>query len=630
MRFMPLGPCFPARRRRSAAERGDGEERGRDEKRPVRFDQGALREIRSRVDISQLIGQYVPLRKRGNDLVGLCPFHAEKTPSFHVHPDRGFFKCFGCGVGGDAITFVQHLDGLPFGDAVRLLASKAGIELEPENPHAARARTEREAIFDANRIAAAYFARMLAAEGGAGARAYCTSRGFTSATIERFGLGHAPDSWNGLTTELDTNGVDLALAAKAGLVKIGQRGYYDFYRDRLMVPTYSTTGEVIAFGGRAIGDGEPKYLNTSTTPVYTKGRHLFALNLARKAARESRTLLVVEGYLDCIALHQAGFENAVAALGTSFTPEQAAELHKYADYVFLCFDGDAAGSAAATKAVDVASRAIENAGVSVRVAELPPGEDPDSFVRSRGPEAFRSLLEAAKPAIQFRLDLEIEQLRAGFDAPSKVAAKAEALIRGLVPREEWDRWLVYVAGRLQVSADDLRNSRFLANSANFAPRSGIASGASRHVRTSLEPFSFEREVVSILLEEPALSVEYRERINASRLRNDAYRRIYERIVEAADTSWTTADVFGLFAEDRESLDLLTELGHRDRSSAVRYGDSEDRRAHLERVVERLHLDDERQRYRELSHQIDTRLASGEGVSAELRVEFEELVAKLKR
>lgn len=596
----------------------------------MRYDQHALREIRARVDIGSFIGEYVPLRKRGNDLVGLCPFHAEKTPSFHVHPDRGFFKCFGCGAGGDVITFVQRLENAGFGDAVRMLAHKAGVELEPEKPGAIRARTEREAIYEANRIAAAYFLRMLEAQAGATARAYYEKRGFSNATIERFGLGYAPDSWGGLTTELERNGVDLAVAARAGLVKSGQRGYYDFYRDRLIVPTYSTTGEVIAFGGRAVGDDEPKYLNTATTPVYTKGRHLFALNLARRAAQSDRTLIVVEGYFDCIALHQAGFENAVASLGTSFTAEQAAELRKYAEYVFLCFDGDAAGSAAATKAVDVASNAIEHTGSSVRIVLLPPGEDPDSFVRSQGPAAFRELLNAAKPALQFKIDAQFEQLRAGFDSPAKIAPKAEALIRRLAPREEWDRWRVYVAARLQVNVDDLRNSRFLADTASFAPRARTAFTDSRHARTSVEPLSFEREVVSILLEEPALGAEYADRIDASRFRNQVYRRIYEAIVAAAASFPTTAEIFGLFAEDQGVLDLLTELSRRDRSSAVRYGDSDQRRAHLERVVERLQLEDERRRYRELSNQIDDRLAGGEQVPAELRGEFEALVAKLKR
>src|SRR5579872_1061023 len=348
----------------------------------MRIDPGIIRDVLSRTDLAALIGAYVSLNKRGNDLVGLCPFHGEKTPSFHVHPDRGFFKCFGCGAGGDVIAFVQRLENVTFGDAVRILAAKVGVELQPENPQAARVRSEREAIYDANRIAAAYFVQMLKSDAGASARAYCARRGLREATLETFALGYAPDGWNGLSDELERNGVDLVLAEKAGLVKAGQRGFYDFYRDRLMVPTYATTGEVIAFGGRALGDGEPKYLNTSTTPVYTKGRHLFALNLARRAAARDRALIVVEGYLDCIALHQAGFENAVAALGTSFTAEQATEMHKYADHVFLCFDGDAAGTNAATKAVETASKVIEHVGSSVRIVIMPSGEDPDSFVRT--------------------------------------------------------------------------------------------------------------------------------------------------------------------------------------------------------------------------------------------------------
>lgn len=596
----------------------------------VRYDQDALREIRARVDIASFIGQYVPLRKRGNDLVGLCPFHAEKTPSFHVHPDRGFFKCFGCGAGGDVITFVQRLENAPFGDVVRMLAAKAGIELSPENPRASRARTEREAIFEANRVAASYFVRMLSGERGGAARAYCSKRGLSALTLERFGLGYAPDSWSALADELERNGIEGALAAKAGLLKSGQRGFYDFYRDRLMVPTYSTTGEVLAFGGRALGDGEPKYLNTATTPVYVKGRHLFALNLARRAAQNDRTLIVVEGYLDCIALHQAGFENTVAALGTSFTAEQATELRKYAEYIYLCFDGDAAGSSAATKAVDIASKTIENTGSPVRIVLLPPGDDPDSFVRVHGAAEFRHLLDAAKPAIAFKIDAEIDQLRAGFDSPARIVPKAETLIRRLAPREEWDRWRVYVAGRLQVSVEDLRNSRFLADSANFVPRAQNTLPESRHVSVAVEPLSFEREVVSILLEEPALAAEYGDRIAASRFRNEIYRRIYERIVGSAGTLNATVDVFGLFAEDQGILDALAELGRRDRSSAVRYGDTHERRAHLERIVERLRTDEERERYRELSHLIDERLASGEAVSDELRLQFDALVAKLKR
>lgn len=596
----------------------------------MRFDQGAVREIHARIDIASFIGSYVSLRKRGNDMVGLCPFHTEKTPSFHVHPDKGFFKCFGCGAGGDVITFLSKLENLSFPDAVRVLAEKAGVELEPESPQTVRVRSEREAIYEANTIATAFFERMLREPVGARARAYCERRGISQSSIEKFHLGYAPDSWNGLTGELQRGGVDLAIAAKAGLVKRGERGYYDFYRERLMVPTYATTGEVIAFGGRALGDAEPKYLNTSTTPVYTKGRHLFALNVARRATAQERTLVVVEGYLDCIALHQAGFENAVASLGTSFTEEQAKELRKYADGIFLCFDGDTAGNAAAGKAIEIAAQIIEHAGSGVRIVTLPPGADPDSFVREHGTKAFKGLLETAKPAIEFRLEHEADRLARGFDSPAGIAAQAETLIRRMTPQAEWDRWRVWIAKRLKVNENDLRNSRFLANSANFAPRSAGLAAATRHLSRNVQPSSFEREALAIMLEEPGLVREYRDRIPVQRFRSDSYARVYGVLVENADRFGDTADVFALFADDNEGMKVLASLGQRDRSSTVRYEDSTQRRAHLDRVVERLQLDEERQRYQELSLRIDELVMAGQNVSGELRDEFDALVAKLKK
>lgn len=600
----------------------------------MRFDQSVLQEIHARVDIASFIGEYVPLRKRGNDLVGLCPFHGEKTPSFHVHPDRGFYKCFGCGAAGDVITFVQKREGVPFADAVRALAQRAGVQLEPETPQAARLRSERETIFEANRIAAAFFARALRSDAGAEARRYLDRRGMTAETIERFGLGYAPNAWDALGTELQKNGIDLRVAAKAGLVKPKERGgFYDFYRDRLMIPTLAPTGEVIAFGGRALGDAEPKYLNTTTTPVYTKGRHLFALNVARRAAQQEGAFIVVEGYLDCIALHQAGFTNAVAALGTSFTQEQAQELAKYAEHAFLCFDGDAAGSAAATKAIDIASKVLEHVGSSVRVVLLPPGADPDSYVREHGSQGFRALLDAAKPAIEFRLDPEIDRLRDGFSSPAVIARNAEALIRAMTPREEWDRWRIYVAGRLKVNADDLRNSRFLTNSANFSPRSDVTGSRHAPVRSAVagavEPLSFEREVLSIVLEEPSVAREYAERIAPSSFRNAQYRAVYERIVSHAAPLATAADVLALFAEDEAAMSVLAAEGSRDRSSTARFGGSEERRAYLDLIAERIQREAVESRYRELRRQIDEAFTAGEPISDELRKESETLVSKLR-
>ncbi|MBV9269457.1 MAG: DNA primase [Candidatus Eremiobacteraeota bacterium] len=589
------------------------------------------REILARVDIASYIGGSVQLHKRGKDLVGLCPFHLEKTPSFHVHPDSGYYKCFGCGEGGDLFTFVMKHEGVPFPEAVAILAKRAGVEIEPEDPRAARARNERSAIYEANALAVAYFERMLQSDGAANARAYCERRGLSAATIERFHLGYAPPQWDGLANELQRHGVDADLAAKAGLVKPGQRGYYDFYRDRLMVPTYATTGEVIAFGGRAIGDGEPKYLNSPTTPVYTKGRHLFALNLARRAAGLDGNLIVVEGYLDCIALHQAGFENAVAALGTAFTEQQANELRKYAQHIFLCYDGDAAGTAAAGKAIEIAANVLEDAGSSVRIVLMPPGEDPDSFVRTHGADAFRERLNDAKASIEFRLEGEVARLQTGFASPASIAQEAEALIRRMTPVAEWDRWRVWIARRLHINENDLRTSRFLSNRANFAPRTAsVAPRVSRHVAATVAPLSFEAEVLSIVLEEPPLAAEYADCIPAGSFRDPQYRRIYERILEHASSLEQPADVFALFTEDSDSVGLLTTIGRRDRSSTVRYEDAAQRRSHLDRVVERLQLEADRMRYQELSRRIDETMMAGAPIADELRREFDELVSRLKK
>jgi DNA primase catalytic core len=257
------------------------------------------------------------------------------------------------------------------------------------------------------------------------ARAYVAGRGLDMATIDAFKLGFAPDSWDALLRELDANGVARETAEAAGLLRQGQSGFYDFYRNRLMIPTYATTGEAVAFGGRSLDGREPKYLNTSTTPVYTKGRGLYALNVARRAAAAKDGLVVVEGYLDCIALHQGGFANAVASLGTAFTAQQAAELRKYAERIFLCFDADAAGTNATVKSIDV----LNDAGCAPFIVQLPPGEDPDTFIRTHGAAAFQTRLDNALPWIQFKLDRDIAEILRMRLPRAQAAARAEALVR---------------------------------------------------------------------------------------------------------------------------------------------------------------------------------------------------------
>ncbi len=462
----------------------------------MRIDDGVKREVLARTDIGEFIGNYVPLRKRGNDLVGLCPFHAERTPSFHVHPDRGFFKCFGCGVGGDVLTFYQRLENVPFPEALRTLAKRAGIEVEPETAASARVRSEKEQIYAANELAAAFFHRVLRRDAeGAGAREYCCERGLADATIDAFKLGFAPASWEALERELRGGSIDPEMGVRAGLLRRGQHGYYSFYRGRLMIPTYAATGEVVAFGGRALDGSEPKYLNTGTTPVYTKGRGLYALNVARRSVGQFGALIVVEGYLDCIALHQAGLTATVASLGTAFTAEQAAEIRKYTERAFICFDADGAGGAATAKSVDL----LVAAGVSARIVQLPARDDPDTFVRREGRAGFDRLLEAAVPWIEYSLDRAISEIAGRFVGPAEIVRRAEALVQTL-PRAEWDRWRVYVAGRLGLAPDDLRASAFRAQ-ARFAPRDPAFV---RHASPAAEPPMLEREILSTLLEEPPL------------------------------------------------------------------------------------------------------------------------------
>jgi DNA primase len=590
----------------------------------VRFDQDVTREIRARTDIGTFIGAYVALRKRGNDLVGLCPFHGEKTPSFHVHPDRGFFKCFGCGAGGDVIAFFQKLENITFPEAIRELARRSGVEVEAETPASARVRTEKESIYAANELAAAFFNRTLVlAPEAAGARAYCAGRGLSAAAIESFRLGYAPDRWDALVAELGANGVDLALAARAGLVKEGQRGYYDFYRGRLMIPTYATTGEVVAFGGRALDGSEPKYLNTSTTPVYTKGRGLYALERARRAAAQRGSLIVVEGYLDCIALHQAGFTNAVASLGTAFTAEQAAELRKHAENVFVCFDADAAGSAATAKSIDL----LVAARCSPRIVALPAGEDPDSFVRAHGPAGFQAQLDAAVPWMEFQLERRIAQIRTRFVGAAAIAREAEALVQTL-PREEWDKWRVHVASRLGLAADDLRASRFLTNRASFQPRDSAGAAFTRHAPPA-EPMRLDRDALVTILDEPALLAEYAERIPLSAFKDEQLRSLYARLLEHAEALRTSSDVFAPFGDDVAAIQALVGLQKSDRSRSVRFADSAARRAHLDRIVERLAEAEDQRRKAELQARIDARLTNGEPVPEEEKDEYGRLVERVE-
>ncbi|MBS7361955.1 MAG: DNA primase [Oscillospiraceae bacterium] len=370
-----------------------------------------LEELRSRVDIESVISPYVNLRRRGKNLVGLCPFHNEKTPSFTVYPENDSFYCFGCGVGGDVITFVRRIENLDYLEAVRMLADRAGMAL-PEDGFDDSMAKRRTAVLEANRAAAKFFHAELMSERGREALDYFLGRGLTIETIRHFGLGYAPDDWRALKNHLNQKGFDDTLLENANLLrrseKNGKVNYYDNFRNRIMFPIIDPRGNVIAFGGRVMDDSKPKYINTSDTLVYKKSNGVFALNFAKNG--NDGKLIVAEGYMDVIALHQAGFTNAIACLGTALTKEQANLLSRYAKEVLISYDSDEAGQKATARAINIFS----STGLEVRVLRLSGGKDPDEIIRKYGAQRFRDIIEGAANDTEYR----ILRAREGIDISS--------------------------------------------------------------------------------------------------------------------------------------------------------------------------------------------------------------------
>ena len=356
-----------------------------------------LDELRQRLSLVQVISRRVKLTRRGREQTGLCPFHTEKSPSFTVSDDKGFFHCFGCGAHGDVIGFVMRSEGLSFPETVERLAREAGLPVPVSSPEE-RERTQRQAtLVSAMETAAAWYEQQLKASSGRQALDYLKQRGLTDATIARFRLGCAPEGRTALRDALAKAGVQLELAVEAGLIGKGEDGnIFDRMRGRVIFPIADRRGRVIAFGGRILGDGQPKYLNSPETPLFHKGRTLYGLGQALRPARDAGEIVVAEGYMDVIALAQAGFAQAVAPLGTALTEEQMGELWRLVAEPTLCFDGDAAGERAAARAAERALPLLKP-GQSLRFALLPAGEDPDTLIIAQGAGAMRAVLDAALP-----------------------------------------------------------------------------------------------------------------------------------------------------------------------------------------------------------------------------------------
>jgi DNA primase len=367
-----------------------------------------LDDIRDRVALSDVVARRVKLIRRGREHTGLCPFHTEKTPSFTVNDDKGCFHCFGCGAHGDVIGFVMRTEGLSFPEAVERLAGDAGLPMPVSSPEDRQRAKAQETLHGVNEAACVWFERQLRAPAGRHALDYLKGRGLTDETIARFRLGYAPDGRDALRTALLKQGIDEALLLDGGLIgRPGDgRAAYDRFRGRVMFPIADRAGRVIAFGGRITGEGQPKYLNSPDTPLFNKGHVLYGLAAAREAIHKSREAIVVEGYMDVIALHQAGIHTAVAPLGTALTEQQIELLWRMAPEPILCFDGDAAGQRAAQRAAERALPML-GPGKSLRFALLPGGDDPDSLVRSGGAQAMRDVLGAVRPLVDLVWDMAV-------------------------------------------------------------------------------------------------------------------------------------------------------------------------------------------------------------------------------
>ncbi len=470
---------------------------------PRNHEAEAIRDrIRDATDIVDLVSEHVQLTRRGRNFLGLCPFHEEKTPSFSVNPDRQFYHCFGCGVGGDIFKFIQEIDRVTFVEAVKFLAERTGIALPERSGPSHEEAEAADELYRANDLAQKYFRHLLLNdEVGASAREYLQTRRLTDETIERFGLGYAPPEWDALLKVAGRRGLSPQVLERAGLAlpRSTGSGHYDRFRDRIAFPIANLSNRTIAFGARALQpDQEPKYLNSPETPIYHKGRVLYGLSITRDAIRRQDAVLVVEGYMDLISLAQAGIEHAAATSGTALTEDHCRTLARYARQVVLLFDGDAAGSTAAMRALEV----LLGTGLDARVVSLSSEHDPDTFVQAHGPDA---LLKRAQNA-QSVLDFYLEQLAQQHDL-SSVEGKARTVerLKPLLakPRDAVRRDLLLreVAERLSVDEQSLRHDLQASMRRPQQPRKAVAEPSPMDVP---DPPRHELEFMGLLFNFPQL------------------------------------------------------------------------------------------------------------------------------
>lgn len=418
------------------------------------YSEDLIEEVRARNDIVDVISGYVKLQRKGSSYFGLCPFHNEKSPSFSVSPDKQMYYCFGCGAGGNVFTFIMEYENYTFPEAMKFLADRAGIEL-PSQETTAQMRQEQDLkaqILEVNKQAARYYYYQLRTENGAHAMEYLTKRGITEETMKSFGLGFSNQYSNDLYQYLKRKGISDELLKQSGLMNVDERhGMYDKFWNRVIFPIQDVNGRVIGFGGRVMGDGKPKYLNSPETAVFDKSRNLYGLNMARTSRK--KYVLLCEGYMDVIAMHQAGFKNAVASLGTAFTAQHALLLKRYAEEVILTYDSDEAGKKAALRAIPI----LKAVGISTKVLHMEPYKDPDEFIKTEGAEKFQERIDRAENSFLFELSV-LEKSYQMSDPESKTMFFREVAAKLMEFEQELERenYIEAVAVRYGVGFENLR------------------------------------------------------------------------------------------------------------------------------------------------------------------------------
>ena len=502
------------------------------------FPEGFLQELKMRNDITEVVSPYVNLKRRGRNMVGLCPFHGEKTPSFNIYTENGSFYCFGCGVGGDVISFIMKIENLDYVDAVKFLAQRAGMEL-PENSYDDSMSKLRKRIYEANREAARFYYKTLYQPLGKEGLDYLHGRMLSDRTIRHFGLGFADDDWSSLTTHLKSLGFseNELVSANLAVQRRSGNGVYDRFTNRVMFPIIDLRGNVIAFGGRIMTDQQPKYLNTSDTPVFKKSENLFSLNNAKNAG--SRTLMLCEGYMDVIAVTQAGFKNAVATLGTALTTEQAMLIKRYADEVIICYDADEAGQKATARAIPI----LRNAGLLVRVLTIPNGKDPDEFIKSQGadgPEAFKAIIDRSGNDVDYRLqklkadfNLDVSDGKVGYlEAASRIIASIQSPIEQDVYASKLCKEFQIDKNAFKAQLQKLNKSRYREDYRKQQQKiRADLSGRGDRVDTDKAKVprssSAEEALVVYLINNPDSAERISGEISAEQFQNSLMRRYYE-------------------------------------------------------------------------------------------------------